>query len=207
MRLTPAGPPAGATEGWHSPGMRIQTPSVVRRRVPVAGLVAFLAFGCTTHWETQRSVDIAAPPATVWEVLVDLPGYPDWNSYSPRAEGELRPGGVVTITAKLGEEVQVVDNRVTVVEPGRRLCWHSMNWYQWLARGTRCRILEPAAHGATHFVHHEVMEGPLAGLIEALYRPRIDAGLERMNADLKREAEARVGSKPEWSSTENSRSE
>jgi hypothetical protein len=38
------------------------------------------------------------------------------------------------------------------------------------------------------FAHY--VEGPLAGLIGRIYRPRIEAGLAQMNGDLKRAAEA-----------------
>ena len=157
--------------------------------VVVSLVVLVLVLG-RGRWETERTVTIQASPERVWAVLVDLEGYPSWNSYSPRAWGELREGGVVTIEARLGDEVRVVANRVTRLEPQRALCWHSTNWYEVLARGTRCRLLEPAGDGATRFRHHEIMEGPLAGLIERLYRPRIEAGLERMNGDLKRAAES-----------------
>ncbi|MCG8588246.1 MAG: SRPBCC domain-containing protein [Proteobacteria bacterium] len=158
------------------------------RVAAVCASVGALACG---SWETEAVVTIEAPPTAVWAVLTDLDAYPDWNSYSPRAEGELREGGVVTIDAQLGDEVRIVSNRVTRLDRERALCWHSLNWYGFLARGTRCRLLEPVGNGATHFRHHEIMEGPLAGLVERLYRPRIDAGLARMNADLKRTAEAR----------------
>ena len=109
----------------------------------------------------------------------------------------------MTIEARLGDEVRIVDNLVTRFEPQKTLCWHSMNWYEFLARGTRCRYLEGVdaadeidTHDetvtlVTRFRHHEIMEGPLAGLIEWLYRPRIEAGLVQMNADLKRAAEAK----------------
>jgi uncharacterized protein YndB with AHSA1/START domain len=153
-------------------------------------LLLLLGFGAgCSSWTVERSVVIEAPPATVWEILIDLPGYESWNTYSPRAEGSMREGGIVTIDAQLGEEVQVVDNRVTKFVPGEVLCWHSMNWYEFLARGTRCRFLEPVGVGATRFRHHEIMEGPLAWLIEEIYRPRIEAGLVQMNGDLKRAAE------------------
>lgn len=122
-------------------------------------------------------------------MLADLEHYPEWNTYSPRADGELREGGVVTITADLDGEIRIVDNRVTRVTPGRALCWHSMNWYESLARGTRCRFLEADGDG-TLFRHHEIMEGPLAFAIDWIYRPRIDAGLATMNADLKKRVES-----------------
>ena len=139
------------------------------------GCVAFFHLGCAA-WETEHVVTIDAPPETVWSLLTDLARYSEWNTYSPSAEGSLREGGVVTIEARLGDEVRIVDNLVTHFEPQRTLCWHSMNWFEFLARGTRCRHLERSGAGATLFRHHEIMEGPLAGLIEWIYRPRIEAG-------------------------------
>jgi len=148
--------------------------------------------GCGA-WETEHVVTIEAPPQVVWRLLTDLPKYSDWNSYSPSAKGVLREGGVVTIEARLGDEVRIVDNLVTRLEPSHTLCWHSQNWFEVLARGTRCRHLEATDTGATLFRHHEIMEGPLAGLIEQIYRPRIEAGLAQMNADLKQAAESVTG--------------
>lgn len=147
-----------------------------------------LTLGCTP-WEVEHSVTIEAPPERVWEILIDLPGYESWNSYSPGAEGSMELGGVVTIQAQLGDEVRTVDNRVTRYEPENALCWHSMNWFEPLARGTRCRFLKPASGNTTLFRHHEIMEGPLAWLIELIYRPRIEMGLAQMNTDLKQAAE------------------
>ena len=147
-----------------------------------------LVLGCMP-WEVEHSVTIEAPPEKVWEILIDLPNYESWNSYSPRAKGSIDEGAIVTIDARLGEEVRIVDNRVTRVEPESVLCWHSMNWFESLARGTRCRFLEPAGPQSTLFRHYEIMEGPLAGLIETIYRPRIEEGLMQMNEDLKRAAE------------------
>ena len=87
-----------------------------------------LGLGCAS-WEAEHSVTIEAPPETVWKILIDLPSYAEWNSYSPSAVGSIREGGVVTIEARLGEEIRVVDNRVTRFDPERALCWHSMNWF------------------------------------------------------------------------------
>jgi hypothetical protein len=55
---------------------------------------------------------------------------------------------------------------------------------------TRCRNLEALPTGGTWLIHHEVMEGPLAWLIERLYRPRIEAGLREEDGALAAAAEA-----------------
>ena len=162
-------------------------------RIPGAGLAAafLLCAACSgsSDWEVEHRVDIAASPATVWKVLTDLERYPEWNRYSPHVEGVLEVGRVVTVEAHLGDEVRVVDNLVTVVDAPRTLCWQSQNWYASLARGTRCRYLEPLPNGKLRLRHHELMAGPLAGLIEWIYRPRIEAGLKQVDEALAAAAE------------------
>lgn len=125
----------------------------------------------------------------VWEVLADLSRYPEWNPYSQRVEGTLRVGEVVRVEAHLGAVVRVVDNVVTRLEAPRVLCWESRGGYAWLARGRRCRHLTALADGRTRLRHHELMEGPLAWLIERLYRARIERGLGAEDAALARAAE------------------
>ena len=152
---------------------------------------ALVVTGCSrsTSWEVEHSLEIDASASVVWQLLTDLERYPDWNPYSRRVEGTLRVGEVVRVEAHLHDEVRLVDNRVTRVEVNRALCWQSLNWYRALAQGTRCRFLEPLRNGRVRLRHHEVMQGPLAGLIERLYRARIEEGLRLVDDALKQAAE------------------
>ena len=144
---------------------------------------------CNSQWETEHRIDIAASPERVWQLLSELENYGQWNPYSPRAEGRLVVGEEVRIEAHLGDEVRWVNNLVTEVEPGKKLCWHSLEWYGFLARGFRCRNLQPLPDGGVRLVHHELMVGPLSGLIERIYREDIDEGLRVMDEALKAAAE------------------
>ena len=159
-----------------------------------AALLLCAACSGSSDWEVEHRVEIAASPGTVWKLLTDLERYSEWNEYSPRVDGVLEVGRVVTVEAHLGDEVRLVDNLVTVVDAPRTLCWQSQNWYAWLARGTRCRHLEPLPNGKLRLRHHELMAGPLAGLVERLYRPRIEAGLKRADQALAAAAERLSGS-------------
>lgn len=154
-----------------------------------AALVLSSMAACNSQWETEHSIDIAASPERVWQLLSELENYGQWNPYSPRAEGRLVVGEEVRIEAHLGDEVRWVNNLVTEVEPGKKLCWHSLEWYGFLARGFRCRNLQPLPDGGVRLVHHELMVGPLSGLIERIYREDIDEGLRVMDEALKAAAE------------------
>jgi len=156
----------------------------------VALIAACAVASPLARWEVEHEQEIAAAPEVVWQVLADLAHYPEWNPYSRRVEGTLRVGDVVRVEAHLGGEMRVVENRVTRLEAPRELCWQSEGWYARLARGTRCRHLDALPDGSTRLRHHEVMDGPLAWLIERLYRPRIEAGLRQEDGALAAAAEA-----------------
>jgi uncharacterized protein YndB with AHSA1/START domain len=155
----------------------------------VAVLVAVLALPLLidTDWEVSRETTIDAQPEAVWRWMADLDSYPKWNRYSRRVDGILAEGEVVLVEAHLDDEVQLVENRILSVIPERELCWQSLGK---LAYGTRCRRLEQTDDGSTRLVHHEIMQGPLAGLIKWIYLERIERGLEMVNASLAQQAES-----------------
>ena len=137
----------------------------------------------------EYQVLIYAPVAHVWQVLTTFDRYGEWNRYAPEARGTLAVGATVEIVAHLGSSRQRVNNRVLEIVPECRLCWVSLNWYQFLVRGTRCRFLEALPDGITLFRESEVMTGPLAPLVVGLLRSQLVAGLQAECESLKAAAE------------------
>lgn len=152
-------------------------------------LVFLAAIFIDSDWEVSHKITISASPAVVWGVLIDLERYPEWNRYSPSVKGRMAVGEVVWVEAHLDDEVQNVQNYVLSIKPRQELCWQSADWYGSLARGTRCRWLTKTGEGETLLVHHEIMQGPLAWLIEWLYRERIERGLKLVNESVAERAE------------------
>ena len=73
--------------------------------------------------EMKTSLDLDATPARVWEVLTDVPAYPEWTPGLTSAEGTFDAGGRVVfgyppLHALLRSTVPV---RVLEVTPVRRL--------------------------------------------------------------------------------------
>jgi hypothetical protein len=71
----------------------------------------------------RTSIDLDATPERVWEVLTDVPAYPDWTPMLTSAEGAFAEGGRVVfgfppLHPLLRSTVPV---RVLEVTPGRRL--------------------------------------------------------------------------------------
>jgi hypothetical protein len=75
--------------------------------------------------ELTSSVDIDATPACVWQVLMDLSAYPEWNPFVTRADGEFAVGARVTFTGPPASALLRVRFPATVLElvPDRRLAF------------------------------------------------------------------------------------
>ena len=164
---------------------------VLQKRLWAYGLLLGIAaiYFIDSDWEVSHEIVVAASPSVVWEVLVDLDRYPEWNRYSPVVSGRVAVGEVIWVEAHLDDEIQHVQNIVISVKPDQELCWQSTDWYGFLASGTRCRWLSNADYGETLLVHHEVMSGPLAWLIKLIYRDRIERGLRLVDESIAQRAE------------------
>ncbi len=80
-------------------------------------------------WTSEVSIDIEAEASEVYAYLADFPRHRDWSSARMTALKQLTPGPVAvgsefeaseTVPAKL-----VTRSRITALEPGRRIAWHS----------------------------------------------------------------------------------
>jgi len=140
----------------------------------------------------RTSVDIDAPPSVVWDVLVDLDAWADWNPFIVSSSGSVAvgeqltnrmepPGGKgMTFKPKVTE---VVDQQV----------------FEWLGRlglpgifDGRHRFELSEQGGLTRLEHTE----ELSGILVPLMRKSLDGptlkGFEVMNAALRDRAEARA---------------
>jgi uncharacterized protein YndB with AHSA1/START domain len=164
---------------------------VLKKKIWAYGLLLGIAgiFFVDSDWDVSHEITVAASPTVVWEVLVDLDRYPEWNRYSPTIRGSVAVGEEIWVEAHLDDEIQHVQNIVISVKPNQELCWQSTDWYGFLASGTRCRWLSATEDGETLLVHHEVMSGPLAWLIKLIYRDRIERGLILVDESIAERAE------------------
>jgi len=73
--------------------------------------------------EMRTSVDIDATPELVWEVLTDVPAFPEWTPLITKAGGTFAPGGGLTFTFPGFNPLlrTTVPGKVLEVTPLRRL--------------------------------------------------------------------------------------
>jgi hypothetical protein len=149
------------------------------------------------------SAVIEAPIDTVWDVMLDVDRYPEWNPFIERVV--LKAGRPPQLGDKLVLHVRWMTGgrarateRITTLRPpsendGRR----AMLEYEYggpvgalrLVRGKRRQELVQLEPGITAYTTHERLHGPLAGLAPLA---RVQDGFERHARALKARAESLV---------------
>jgi len=132
------------------------------------------------------SVTIRARPETIWALLTDAAGYPQWNSTVSKIDGRIAAGEKITVHAKASP------GRAFPVAVSEFTAPLSMVWSGGLPLGLFTGIrryrLTPAADGTVAFAMEETFSGLLAPLIGRSI-PDLQPAFETFAADLKRRAE------------------
>ena len=134
----------------------------------------------------ETTIDIDAPPADVWDVLVALEAYSEWNPFIPSVVGQLVVGESLELTVNVrpGRTVRFHPT-VDVVDEYRMLQWSGHVGFPWLMRGTHGYSLEELPGGSTRFVNRETYAGWLVPIFWTRLEPQVRRGFEAMNEGLK----------------------
>jgi hypothetical protein len=113
--------------------------------------------------EIATEIEIAAPPARVWAVLVDTPRYPQWNPFIVELRGDLRAAQEIRFRFRM-PPAPPLPGRATVLkaEPAAELRWAGRLLWPWLFRAEHYHLLAPLHGGRTRFAHGEIFSGLLA---------------------------------------------
>jgi len=137
-------------------------------------------------------VEIEAPARLVWEVLLDLPRYAEWNRFNPRIESTLELGAAVVMLARnplTGETVEVTEYLVAL-EPERLLAWEQPPAPGSRDAARRDQHLAALAPARCAFHHSDRFFGPGAAQTLREHGAWVKAGFDLMARNLKERAEA-----------------
>jgi hypothetical protein len=135
------------------------------------------------------AVDIEAPAAAIWRVLIDFPSYPEWNPFIRRIVGEAKVGARLEITAQpAGRKPMTFRPTVRVADPDRELRWLGRVLLPGIFDGEHAFIIEPQTNGC-RLRHEETFTGLLVAAFGAMLADTAQSFVE-LNAALKRRAEA-----------------
>jgi hypothetical protein len=180
-----------------------------RRRPWGLGLVAFVALSCSRgarsndglfHWTISTAVEIDAPAARVWGVLVDLPAYREWNPFIVEASGRVAVGERLALRMALpGRTPMSVTPHLLVVAPERELRWKGRLGVPGLFDGEHAFVLSTLADGRTRLDHSEQFAGLLLPIAKGMVYERTVQSFHALNAALAKRAAATEPSPPRLS--------
>ncbi len=116
--------------------------------------------------EYHAEATIHATPESIWALLTDAAGYPEWNPTVVRVEGGIVEGRKIKVFATVSPE-RAFPVKVAELVPNERMVWRG-GMPLGLFKGVRTFTLragEGADEGKTFFSMSEVFSGPLVGII------------------------------------------
>jgi hypothetical protein len=160
--------------------------------------VAVAAFGVAAcsdgsdglfRWSISTTVEIDAPPARVWSVLVDLPTYRDWNPFVVEASGNVAVGETLTLRMALpGRSPLTIEPVLVAVDPERELRWKGKLGIPGLFDGEHAFELKALENGRTRLDHWERFGGLLLPIARGLVYDATLQAFHALNAALAKRA-------------------
>lgn len=137
---------------------------------------------------SSRSIQVAAPPEVVWDVLTGFADWPKWNPdvKSMSFDGPLEPGSTFRWKSGPGTIVSTLEE----VDPPRRVRWRGRTMS--IAALHEYRLEQ--RDGGTRVETEETFSGLLARLMRGSLQKTLDRALEQGLDHLKAEAERRGSS-------------
>jgi hypothetical protein len=142
--------------------------------------------------QLRTEIEIDAPAAVVWEILMDGSKYHEWNPFITTLEGELVEGRHINVVVSPpdGSDFRFRP-RLLRCEAPHELRWRGKVLGDFLFSGEHYFILEPRPAGRVRLVHGEDFKGFLVRFLGKQLTATA-RGFVFMNQALKRRAEAVV---------------
>ena len=121
---------------------------------------------------SSDKVEIAAPAALVWEVLVDFDSYGKWNSFCPSIEAQLVLDTPVKMQVELGFGLQEQVETMCRIDPGEAIAWRMENKPGDAIHAVRTQSLEVLDEGRCTYISVDEFAGEAAqGMMELMAKP------------------------------------
>jgi len=129
---------------------------------------------------------IAAPPAAVFGVILDVDRYPEWNPFTPRMTvrtDEMAVGKEFDLDCWMTDTQLLEGEREVVLALDRERYHFCMGTSRTRGRpgikSFRWQKCEPSPGGGTDFENYESFHGPLGPLVYVLFRKRLKRAFEK----------------------------
>lgn len=146
------------------------------------------------HIVSSDAIEIEAPADRVWEILVDVERYGEWNPFTTRVDTSLEVGSPVDLYVTLGPFKLKQPELIQDVVPPSLLAWGMVMCARWLLITRREQRLEPLSDTRCRYTTTDTLAGVLTPLVVVLFGGLIRRGFNEMAMALKERAEAGVRS-------------
>ncbi len=148
------------------------------------------------RYRLHTDIEIDAPSEAVWDILIDLDGYADWNPFVVSSQGTVAVGEQLTNRMQPpGGRAITFRPKVTAVEKDRVFEWLGRPGLPGIFDG-RHRFEIEATPTGSRFTHTEAFNGLAVRFMRKSLDGQTLQGFEAMNSALKARAEMRAGTQP-----------
>ena len=138
-----------------------------------------------------HTVEIAAPAERVWQVIVDLDRYPEWNPFVVACRSSLRVGEPIEMRVRVFPFF-AQPQRETILEhePGRLLCYGLPKRGSGALFSRRCHEVEAQGPERARYVSRFELDGWMEPVVRSLLGRLLAAGFAAMSAAIGERAES-----------------
>jgi hypothetical protein len=138
----------------------------------------------------DRTLEIDAPAAVVWQVITDLPAYGEWNPFVPECRSSLKPGERIEMQVRLGKRLSRQVEWMTGFDEGRGFSYRMKPVpFGALSSAREHRIESLEANRCRYHTHFE-LRGWLMPLVRKLMEEDLAKGFSGMTQGIKRRSES-----------------
>lgn len=137
----------------------------------------------------DRTLEIDAPAAVVWEVVSDLARYPEWNPFCIECHSTLQPGDPIDMTVKLMAKPQQQREWMLEFVDGKRFAYRMTPLRLCALSSYRAHDVNPVAAARCRYHSYFHLKGWFSGVVTTLLGRRLVKGFEGMNAAVKQRSE------------------
>lgn len=141
-------------------------------------------------WKVEHRIGIQAPADTIWDIVVDLQRWGDWNPIYPQASGEVRIGQTLNLTLALPDDKpRTIQPVVLDWVPREQLHWR-LSMLGGLVNTLRYIEIEELAPGSCIVSNGEIFKGLLGTRVLKSNANKLRKGFMAMGMALRDRAEA-----------------
>jgi hypothetical protein len=138
----------------------------------------------------EHSLEIAAPATVVWEVITDLPSYPQWNPFVVDCQSTLSVGDPIAMRVRIFQSWEQPQREwIRKHEPGRLLCYGMRDMPFGALMSSRCHEVRSLEAERSLYDSHFELRGWLAPLVQGLLGRRLASGFGAMSEAIRHRAE------------------